>query len=102
MPRVQHMVLVKFKECAPAEARPRLMQWLTRIKDLLPGMLHLGGGPYSSPEGLNLGYNFGVLITFTDAKTRDQYLFHPEHEKLKSEFLPLLDGVVAFDFEEPG
>jgi hypothetical protein len=39
-------------------------------------------------------------MTFADAGARDVYLTHPEHEKVKSEFLPLVEAAVAFDFEE--
>jgi hypothetical protein len=41
-------------------------------------------------------------MTFTDAKARDIYLPHPEHEVVKAMVLPVLqgglDGVVAFDY----
>jgi hypothetical protein len=62
--------------------------------------LHLSAGPYSSPEGLNKGFTHGCLMTFADAATRDQYLIHPDHEKIKDEFLPFMEDVIAFDFVE--
>jgi hypothetical protein len=41
-------------------------------------------------------------MTFTDARARDAYLPHPEHEQVKKLVLAILDGgldgVVAFDF----
>jgi hypothetical protein len=41
-------------------------------------------------------------MTFEDAASRDAYLPHPEHEKVKESVLAILDGgldgVVAFDF----
>jgi hypothetical protein len=40
-------------------------------------------------------------MTFDSVESRDAYLPHPEHERVKSAILPHVDGVVAFDFEVP-
>lgn len=98
MKKIHHIVLVKF----PARKVHRAAELLAALEDLrkqMPGFRALCGGPYSSPEGLNLGYTHGFLMTFTDAAARDQYLLHPDHEEIKQAFLPDLEGVVAFDFE---
>lgn len=96
--KIYHLVLVKF---APAKAHrfPDLVAALESLRCILPGFLSCTGGPYTSPEGLNQGYTHGFVMTFVDAATRNTYLTHPEHEKLKAAFLPDLEGVVAFDFE---
>lgn len=100
MRKVQHMVVVKFKGAAgEAQAGP-LLAALAELPRQIPGILHYSGGPYASPEGLNQGYTHGFLFTFESAKARDAYLTHPQHQKVVSEFLPLLDSVLAFDFEE--
>jgi Stress responsive A/B Barrel Domain len=95
---VYHIVLVKF---SPQKARRMadLTTDLEKLRKLMPGFLSCIGGPYASPEGLNLGYTHGFIMTFANAEARNTYLTHPEHEKLKAAFLPDLDGVVAFDFE---
>jgi stress responsive alpha/beta barrel protein len=98
MPKIHHIVLVKFISAKLARA-PELVQALEKLRKIMPGFLGLCGGPYSSPEGLNQGYTHGYLMTFADAAARNEYLTHPEHEKLKAEFLPDLEAVVAFDFE---
>ena len=98
MKKIHHIVLVKF----PAHKFQRLadlMADLEKLRTRLPGFLSLCGGPYASPEGLNQGYTHGLLMTFADAATRDRYLTHPDHDKIKQAFLPDLEGVVAFDFE---
>ncbi|MCI0639966.1 MAG: Dabb family protein [Gemmataceae bacterium] len=97
--KVHHMVLVKFKSGNEGMADP-LMRALAELKKRNPGMLHFAGGPYASPEGLNQGYTHGFLMTFADALARDQYLVHPEHEKVKDAFLPYVAAVVAFDIED--
>jgi hypothetical protein len=76
---------------------------LAGLKETIPGLLSFAGGPYASPEGLNRGFTHGFAMTFRDAKARDGYLPHPDHERVKESILPLLegglDGVLAFDFE---
>jgi hypothetical protein len=98
MKKIQHIVLLKF---APNKAyrMTDLMIALAELRRQMPGFLALSGGPYSSPEGLNQGFTHGVLMTFSDAGVRNQYLSHPDHETVKLSFLPDLEGVIAFDFE---
>lgn len=98
MTKMYHIVLLKFP-IAKAHRAAQLFAALEELKSRLPGFLSFTGGPYSSPEGLHQGYTHGFVMTFTDAAARDHYLFHPDHEKVKQEFLPDLEGVVALDFE---
>jgi Stress responsive A/B Barrel Domain len=99
MPKVQHIVLLKFKRGAEDRAAP-LIAALAELRQRLSGFLHFSAGPYSSPEGLNRGLTHGCLMTFADAAARDSYLTHPDHEKVKERFLPFVEDVVVFDFEE--
>src|SRR5437764_9306685 len=99
MRKVQHMVVVKFKP--GAEAKIALVcDALRQVAKRIPGIVHFSGGPYASPEGLNQGFTHGFLFTFESASARDVYLTHPVHQKLVGEFLPVLEAVLAFDFEE--
>jgi hypothetical protein len=100
MKKVQHMVLLKFKASTPPNRIADLYAALARLKETMPGMLHCSGGAYSSPEGMNWGFTHGLLVTFSDAAARNLYLTHADHERIKQEFLPLVDNVIAFDFEE--
>jgi hypothetical protein len=100
MARIQHMVLLKVDPGIARELTPRLFRALGDLQKVIPGMLYYSGGAYSSPEGFNQGYTHGFLMTFQDAAARDLYLTHPEHEKVKAEFLPRVEAAVAFDFEE--
>jgi hypothetical protein len=100
---IHHLVLLKLKKSATPTEIAKMFADLAGLKAKVPGLLSFAGGPYSSPEGLNQGYTHGFAMTFRDAKARDAYLPHPEHEKVKAMILPLLAGglagVVAFDFE---
>lgn len=97
---IQHMVLLKFR---PGTSDAQIAEALQHLRDMrtrIPGITHLGLGAYSSPEGLNDGYTHGLLVTFDSAAARDAYLPHPEHERVKELVLPVIERVVAFDFED--
>ena len=100
MRKVHHLVLLTFKAGTAAALAADLFAALARLRDRLPGIEKYCGGPYASPEGLNQGYTHGFLMTFASAAARDAYLTHPEHERVKTDFLPAVEKVVAFDFEE--
>lgn len=99
MPKIKHIVLLNFKKGTPDAKIQTIFRDLEALKKAIPGILDFSGGPYSSHEGLNQGYTHGFVMTFDSAAARDGYLPHPEHEKVKSAILPLVDGVVAFDYE---
>jgi len=94
---IYHIVLLTFKPGHEDQMQP-LHDALAALKQRIPGMTGLSGGPYDSPEGFNQGYTHGFVMTFADAASRDEYLGHPDHEKVKADFLPLVEKVVAFDF----
>jgi hypothetical protein len=100
MKKVHHLVVVKFKSSTSETTVGKLFAALARLKNVIPGIVHFAGGPYSSPEGLNQGFTHGFLITFGSVDARNTYLTHPEHEQVKREFLPGIENVIAFDFEE--
>ena len=97
-----HMVLLRVREDVPEEQIDRVFAALAGLKGRIPGLLSFSGGPYRSPEGLARGFTHGFCMTFSDAKSRDAYLPHPEHEKVKAMIFPLLegglDGALAFDY----
>lgn len=100
---IHHLVLLKIKKSTPAGEIDRIFQLIGTMKMHIPGLLSYSHGAYSSPEGLNKGFTHGFSMTFDNAQSRDTYLYHPEHEKVKAGVLGALegglDGVVAFDFQ---
>ena len=100
---ITHMVLLKVRKGVAEPAVREVFGALAALRGKIPGLQSFAGGPYSSGEGLNKGYTHGFCMTFTDAKARDVYLVHPEHEAVKKRVLAILDGgleaVVAFDYE---
>jgi len=99
MPQIKHMVILKFKPETPQATIDDLFQQLAGLQSKIDGILDFSGGPYSSHEGLNEGYTHGFCMTFTDAAARDAYLPHPDHEIVKGNIGPNIDGVIAFDYE---
>lgn len=65
----------------------------------IPGLLEMEHGPYESAEGLNDGFTHGFIMSFDNGASRDAYLPHPEHERVKEIVVPRLERVVVFDFE---
>lgn len=99
MPQIKHMVILQFKPEVPQATIDDLFQQLADLQSKIDGILDYSGGPYSSDEGLNGGYTHGFCMTFTDAAARDAYLPHPDHEVVKGNIIPNIDGVIAFDYE---
>lgn len=99
MPKVDHIVLVKFKEgTTPVQIDGIFTEFLD-ISETIPGIENFVSGPNTSPEWLNQGYTHAFVMTFTDSLARDSYLHHPEHERVKQKAMELLDGVLVLDFE---
>ena len=100
MRKVHHLVLLKFRPGTPERTVAELFRALADLRQSIPGIERFGGGPYSSPEGLNQGFTHGFVMTFASPAARDGYLTHPDHEQVKLRFLPAVENVIAFDFEE--
>jgi len=91
MARVKHVVLLRFMPAREAKIK-EVMAALAGLKDKVPGIVDFSGGQNSSMEGLSKGYTHGFVMTFEDEASRDAYLPHPEHEKVKEMVFGLLDG----------
>lgn len=99
MGRVRHMVVCKFKPGTPEATRARLLDLVRGLKETIPGIESIEGGPYESPEGMNQGYTHGFLVTFESPAARDAYLPHPEHVVVRDALLEHIESALAFDFE---
>jgi hypothetical protein len=100
---IVHMVLFKVKRGVSAARLRRVMSLIGGLRRKLPGITSYRHGPYSSPEGLHRGYTHGFCMTFKDARSRNDYLDHDEHQAVVVEVLKILrggvKGALAFDFE---
>jgi phosphoglycerate dehydrogenase-like enzyme len=83
---------------ACAEHSIALMLDIAKKLHITHGLLSMEHGPYESSEGLNDGYTHGFLMSFDNAQSRDEYLPHPEHERVRQIVAPRLERLVVFDF----
>jgi hypothetical protein len=101
---VKHVALMRLRSNVPQKTIDHVFSELAALRRKIPGLLNFSGGAYSSPEGLDKGFTHGFVMTFADEASRNGYLPHPEHERVKQEILPLLDGglegVIVFDWIE--
>jgi hypothetical protein len=99
MSKVKHIVLLKFKEGITQEQIDTLFAEILDLTENVPGVEDYVAGTNNSPEGLNKGFTHGFVMTFTDAQTRDAYLNHADHQRVKAQILEFMDDGLAFDFE---
>ena len=99
---IQHIVLLKLKPETTAAQRAALLEGLVALERerKIPGIEEVTGGDNNSPEGKEHGFDWGFVMTFTDADARDAYLPHPDHKALGQNLLrPIVDDVLVFDYE---
>ena len=98
MPKVKHYGVFQFNiEVTPDQIETCFVE-LQGMVGRIPGLLDVIHGPYDSDEGLNDGYTHGFIMTFDSPESRDAYLPHPEHERVKAIVIPCLERVMVFDF----
>ena len=103
MSQFKHIALLRFKPQTPRETIAEIFESLDELQVQIPGIVEICSGPYESPEGLHKGFTHAFVVTFADCESRDAYLEHPAHEKLKQMIVNELAGgladVIAFDFK---
>src|ERR1043166_5775576 len=101
---VKHVVLLRIRRDLSPSAVEQLFAQIAALRHTISGIFDFSWRPYSSPEGLQRGFTHGFVMTFVDEASRDAYLPHPEHERVKAQILAALDGgldaAVAFDWVE--
>jgi len=97
---IDHIVLLRWQPGASEAAREAAATALAALPSKVSGIVRYTAGAQSSPEGKSHGYDWGFVMTFTDAAARDTYLPHPEHQRVVAEMLaPIVADVLAFEFE---
>ena len=97
MPKVKHYGVFQFKpEVSPTEIATCFRE-MAGMVGRIPELLDFTYGPYDSSEGLNDGF----IMTFSSPRGRDEYLPHPEHERVRQIVVPCLARVIVFDFNMP-
>lgn len=98
MNQVKHYGVFQFKDEVTEEQIEHCFAEMKGMVGKIPGLLELIHGPYRSSEELNDGFTHGFIMTFDSESSRDAYLPHPEHERVKEIVVPCLERVIVFDF----
>ena len=96
---VRHFGVFKFKDSTTSQQIDDCFSTMQKMVGQIPGLLSMENGPYQSDEGLDDGFTHGFIMTFDTLESRDKYLPHPIHEKVKDLVVPQLERVIVFDFE---
>ena len=96
---IRHFGVFEFNDGVTAQQIDECFAQMQGMVGKIPGLLNMEHGPYQSDEGLNEGFSHGFIMSFDSAESRDAYLPHPEHERVKDIVVPCLKRVVVFDFE---
>lgn len=96
---VVHVVLVEWRPETPADALAQLSEGVGRLRDQVPGISSVVCGPSVSVEGLESGFEWGLVITFTSADARDGYLPHPAHAPVAEIIGRWQQRLVVFDLQ---
>jgi hypothetical protein len=97
MSGVTHVVLVAWS----GDDRDGLSAQANRMVDAhlrgIPGVIEIDRGTSVSPEGLEGGHHWGMVIRFATVEERDAYLPDPSH-RIVADFLgENAAGIVVFD-----
>lgn len=96
---IRHFGMFQFKPEITDDQIDECFSEMSGMVGKIPGFVNMEYGPYESPEGLNEGFTHGFIMTFDSPESRDKYLPHPEHERVKEIVVPRLERLVVFDFE---
>ena len=95
---VRHFGVFKFKKKVTDRQIGECFRTMKSMVGQIPGLLSMECGPYNSSEGLNDEFTHGFIMTFDSLTSRDNYLPHEIHEKVKRLVVPNLERVIVFDF----
>lgn len=83
----------------PPEVLAQLSEGIGRFSAAIPGVASVVEGPSVSPEGLESGFAWGLVVTFEGRAARDGYLDHPVHLPVAGLIGEWAEHVVVFDVE---
>ena len=96
---IRHILFVQFTKATDAQKIESIKKLFQTIPTKINGINSVEFGQNNSPEHLNKGYTHCVNMEFATEESRDVYLTHPEHEKLKEVFVQTIEDIIVFDYE---
>jgi len=94
---VIHVVLASWRDGAPVESIAEIGDICRRFSAEIPGIVAVSEGASVSPEGLEAGFEWALVVTFENAAARDGYLDHPTHLPVAALIGRWAERVVVFD-----
>jgi antibiotic biosynthesis monooxygenase (ABM) superfamily enzyme len=96
---INHVVLLRLKEGVTEEQLNDCLNAIEKLKEKIPGIMEVSGGHDNSPEHKNNGFTWGFMVKFDSAENRDNYVPHPEHQKVVEKYvLPILADSLIFNY----
>jgi len=94
---VLHVVLAQWRNDAPTEALAEMREIIARFEAEIPGIVSVVEGASVSPEGLEDGFDWALVVNFESAGARDGYLDHPTHLPVAAVIGQWAERLVVFD-----
>ena len=91
-----HAFAFRWKSGVSEAQKKQAQLEIGNLQGKIPGLLDTWTGINVSPRGQ--GYEFGGVMRFANKRSLDAYQTHPEHVKLLSWLVPLIDAA-ELDFE---
>jgi hypothetical protein len=95
---IRHLLLLQFTPETTEQDIAEILALFVAAKDKIDGIVAVTAGENISPEGKNKHFTHCIAMDFIDAAARDNYLPHPEHQKMKSRFRPHIADILVFDY----
>lgn len=97
---IKHIVLFGVEPDASQIQIDNFYTNLYKLKEKIPGILSVEGGKNISLENYTKCLTDGFIMTFSDKKSRDDYLLCEAHKKFVEKYVdPIFDDCVVYDFE---
>jgi len=95
---IRHVVLIKFKDDAPEDAKDKLVQGLRALPEKISEIKYYDVG-FDIVKGPNSA-TVGLVSDFQSLETLESYKIHPAHvEVVENLIKPYLEKITAVDFE---
>ena len=101
---IRHHVFIRFRESVTDAEIDRLLDEVSGLGALLPGIAAIHVGANSSPEvGMDKGFARGFIVDFESARYRDGYLDDDRHRAVGAKLVAAADGgtdgIFVYDLE---
>jgi Stress responsive A/B Barrel Domain len=100
--RVHHVVIVWLKAHGDRSAQKAYIDATKTLAKLpMVSSYHVGTVLPGKRQVVDSSYDLAIHATFESRRKLDEYLVHPEHDRVIAKKLkPLVDKVVVYDFSE--